>query len=166
MPSSSRTFASDNWSGIHPDIFAALAAANTSHAPAYGNDLHTAQIKKTHAARIWRKYFDAFLCSQGRRRMSLPSRPCFSPVKMSFARRRPISIRMNTAHMNDFRACAFFSFRAKTAKSYAGCFRAAPARRRCNERQSASAGHHKRHGMWHDIHGTGNAGACRLRPSP
>jgi len=32
-----KTFASDNWSGVHPDVMAALASANKEHAPAYGN---------------------------------------------------------------------------------------------------------------------------------
>ena len=31
-------FASDNWSGIHPDVLGAIAAANVGHAPAYGED--------------------------------------------------------------------------------------------------------------------------------
>jgi threonine aldolase len=47
MPlSCSRTFASDNWSGVQPDIFSALAEANTLHAPAYGNDSYTENAKK------------------------------------------------------------------------------------------------------------------------
>ena len=39
------TFASDNWSGIHPDIFASLAKSNSQHAPAYGNDFFTGHVK-------------------------------------------------------------------------------------------------------------------------
>lgn len=42
-----KMFASDNNSGIHPAIMAALAAANAGHAPAYGSDSHTeAAIEK------------------------------------------------------------------------------------------------------------------------
>ena len=37
----SHTFASDNTSGVHPDVMAALAAANTGHAIAYGDDAWT-----------------------------------------------------------------------------------------------------------------------------
>jgi threonine aldolase len=33
-----RAFGSDNWSGVHPDVLAAIAAANVGHAPSYGND--------------------------------------------------------------------------------------------------------------------------------
>jgi threonine aldolase len=33
-----RGFASDNWAGAHPEVLAALAAANDGHAPAYGAD--------------------------------------------------------------------------------------------------------------------------------
>jgi threonine aldolase len=38
-----RTFASDNWSGVHPDVLAAIIACNEDHAPAYGDDPVTAQ---------------------------------------------------------------------------------------------------------------------------
>ncbi|HEX6391343.1 MAG TPA: beta-eliminating lyase-related protein [Solirubrobacteraceae bacterium] len=37
-----RGFASDNYAGAHPEVLAALAAANHDHAPAYGEDEHTA----------------------------------------------------------------------------------------------------------------------------
>jgi threonine aldolase len=33
-----RTFASDNWAGVHPDVMAAVVAANGDHAPSYGAD--------------------------------------------------------------------------------------------------------------------------------
>lgn len=36
-----RGFASDNFSGAHPEVMAALAAANAGHAPAYGEDRFT-----------------------------------------------------------------------------------------------------------------------------
>lgn len=37
-----RTFASDNYSGVHPEIMKALAECNANHAPAYGADPYTA----------------------------------------------------------------------------------------------------------------------------
>lgn len=37
------SFASDNNSGVHPDIMTALVAANNGHCGAYGNDLYTAE---------------------------------------------------------------------------------------------------------------------------
>ncbi|HLP23701.1 MAG TPA: beta-eliminating lyase-related protein [Microbacteriaceae bacterium] len=40
-----RTFASDNYAGVHPEILEALAAANHGHAIAYGDDEHTAQLR-------------------------------------------------------------------------------------------------------------------------
>ena len=46
------TFASDNWSGIHPDVLAAIIAANAGHAPAYGADPVTAE-----AVRLFRQHF-------------------------------------------------------------------------------------------------------------
>ena len=39
----SRGFASDNQSGAHPEVLAAIAAANAGHVPAYGDDAHTAR---------------------------------------------------------------------------------------------------------------------------
>jgi threonine aldolase len=39
----SRSFASDNNAGVHPDIMAALAAANDGHVIAYGDDPYTAR---------------------------------------------------------------------------------------------------------------------------
>jgi threonine aldolase len=38
-----RGFASDNHAGVHPEIMAAIAAANDGHAPAYGADAWTAR---------------------------------------------------------------------------------------------------------------------------
>src|SRR4026207_630145 len=36
-----RALASDNWAGVHPEVIAAIAAANTGHAPSYGEDSYT-----------------------------------------------------------------------------------------------------------------------------
>jgi len=36
-----RTFASDNWAGVHPEVMDAIVAANVGHAPAYGADALT-----------------------------------------------------------------------------------------------------------------------------
>ncbi|WP_125100681.1 threonine aldolase family protein [Leucobacter chromiireducens] len=41
-----RSFASDNWAGAHPEVLAALAAANGGHAPAYGGDPVTAEFQE------------------------------------------------------------------------------------------------------------------------
>lgn len=38
------SFASDNYAGVHPQVMAALAAANHGHAPAYGGDPATAEL--------------------------------------------------------------------------------------------------------------------------
>ncbi len=40
-PARARNFASDNWSGICPEAWAALEAANRDHCPAYGDDPYT-----------------------------------------------------------------------------------------------------------------------------
>ncbi|GAA2189173.1 low specificity L-threonine aldolase [Leucobacter alluvii] len=42
----SRAFASDNWSGAHPEVIEALALANTGHVPAYGGDPVTARFQE------------------------------------------------------------------------------------------------------------------------
>jgi len=36
-----RAFASDNWAGVHPEVLAAMAAANVGHVPSYGDDAYT-----------------------------------------------------------------------------------------------------------------------------
>lgn len=41
-----RGFASDNYSGIHPEVLAAIAAANDGHQAAYGDDLYTARLQE------------------------------------------------------------------------------------------------------------------------
>ncbi len=44
-----RGFASDNYSGIHPEILAAIAAANEGHQIAYGEDAYTARLQEVFA---------------------------------------------------------------------------------------------------------------------
>ncbi len=41
-----RHLASDNWSGVHPEVIAAIAAANSDHLPSYGNDPHTRAVSE------------------------------------------------------------------------------------------------------------------------
>ena len=41
-----RGFASDNYAGVHPDILAAIAAANDGHQIAYGEDVYTARLNE------------------------------------------------------------------------------------------------------------------------
>ena len=45
-----RGFASDNYSGIHPEVLAAIAAANEGHQVAYGEDAYTARLQEVFAA--------------------------------------------------------------------------------------------------------------------
>lgn len=40
-----RGFASDNHSGVHPEILAAIVAANGGHQPAYGRDVYTDRLR-------------------------------------------------------------------------------------------------------------------------
>jgi threonine aldolase len=44
-----RGFASDNYSGIHPEVLAAIAAANGGHQIAYGDDVYTARLQEVFA---------------------------------------------------------------------------------------------------------------------
>ncbi|WP_114202896.1 threonine aldolase family protein [Janibacter anophelis] len=41
---STRGFASDNYAGIHPEVLAAIVAANGGHQVAYGEDVYTARL--------------------------------------------------------------------------------------------------------------------------
>lgn len=45
-----RSFASDNYSGVHPEVLAAIAAANDGHQVAYGEDVYTARLQEVLAA--------------------------------------------------------------------------------------------------------------------
>lgn len=47
--SSLRGFASDNYSGVHPQILLALAAANAGHQVAYGEDVYTERLQQVFA---------------------------------------------------------------------------------------------------------------------
>jgi threonine aldolase len=44
-----RGFASDNYSGIHPEVLQAIAAANGGHQVAYGEDAYTARLQEVFA---------------------------------------------------------------------------------------------------------------------
>jgi threonine aldolase len=41
-----RGFASDNYAGVHPEVLAAIAAANEGHQVAYGGDVYTARLQQ------------------------------------------------------------------------------------------------------------------------
>src|SRR5438045_4580916 len=41
-----RAFASDNWAGVHPEVLAAMAAANVCHVPSYGEDSYTHEAEE------------------------------------------------------------------------------------------------------------------------
>ncbi|RDH79673.1 low specificity L-threonine aldolase [Mycolicibacterium moriokaense] len=41
-----RGFASDNYSGVHPEVLAAIAAANDGHQVSYGDDVYTARLQQ------------------------------------------------------------------------------------------------------------------------
>jgi threonine aldolase len=49
-----RSFASDNWSGAHPEIMKALTKANTDHQPAYGDDAYTKKAQS-----VFKEFFGA-----------------------------------------------------------------------------------------------------------
>lgn len=42
----SRDFASDNYAGVHPEVLAAIAAANGGHQVSYGEDAYTARLQE------------------------------------------------------------------------------------------------------------------------
>lgn len=44
-----RGFASDNYAGVHPEVLAAIAAANDGHQIAYGEDAYTARLQEVFA---------------------------------------------------------------------------------------------------------------------
>ena len=48
----STAFASDNYAGIHPEVLAAVAAANGGHQVSYGEDVYTARLQEVMAAHL------------------------------------------------------------------------------------------------------------------
>ncbi|MET0865093.1 MAG: low specificity L-threonine aldolase [Nakamurella sp.] len=48
----SRGFASDNYAGAHPEIIAAIAAANGGHQISYGEDVYTARLQEVMAGHL------------------------------------------------------------------------------------------------------------------
>jgi threonine aldolase len=59
-----RTFASDNWAGVHPEVMAAVAAVNGGHTPAYGEDPVTEEAI-AHFRRHFGQDADVFLAFNG-----------------------------------------------------------------------------------------------------
>ncbi len=49
-----RGFASDNYSGVHPEVLAAIAAANGGHQTSYGDDVYTEHLQE-----VFRQHFGA-----------------------------------------------------------------------------------------------------------
>lgn len=41
-----RGFASDNYSGVHPEVLAAISAANDGHQVSYGEDVYTDRLQE------------------------------------------------------------------------------------------------------------------------
>ena len=46
MDSPRRALASDNWAGAHPEVIAAIVAANVGHSPSYGEDSYTKSVEE------------------------------------------------------------------------------------------------------------------------
>jgi threonine aldolase len=51
---SARGFTSDNCAGVHPEVLAAIGAANGGHQPSYGGDVYTARLQE-----VFREHFGA-----------------------------------------------------------------------------------------------------------
>ena len=49
-----RGFASDNYAGVHPEVLAAIAAANGGHQTSYGADAYTARLQDVLAEQFGR----------------------------------------------------------------------------------------------------------------
>ena len=75
-----RTFKSDNHSGVHPEVMAALAAVNHGHVPAYMNDVFTEQ-----ATRLLKAAFsqdcEVIYCFNGTSANVLALRACLRPYQ-------------------------------------------------------------------------------------
>ncbi|MEO5580084.1 MAG: beta-eliminating lyase-related protein, partial [Gemmatimonadaceae bacterium] len=60
-----RHLASDNWSGVHPEVIAAIAAANTGHLPSYGSDPLTKEAGDKLKAELGNRATDVFFVFSG-----------------------------------------------------------------------------------------------------
>ncbi|MEO5580041.1 MAG: low specificity L-threonine aldolase [Gemmatimonadaceae bacterium] len=60
-----RHLASDNWSGVHPEVIAAIAAANTGHLPSYGSDPLTKEVGDKLKAELGSRAADVFFVFSG-----------------------------------------------------------------------------------------------------
>ena len=49
-----RSFASDNYSGVHPEVLEAIAAANGGHQVSYGEDVYTERLQEVLAGHFGR----------------------------------------------------------------------------------------------------------------
>lgn len=79
MTSEPQQFASDNYSGICPEAWAAMAEANHGHAPAYGDDLWTARASDAVRA-LFETNCEVFLPSTARRPIRWRWRRSASPT--------------------------------------------------------------------------------------
>ncbi len=50
-----KTFASDNYAGVHPEVLEAVAAANGGHQVSYGEDVYTARLHEVMAEQLGRQ---------------------------------------------------------------------------------------------------------------
>lgn len=75
-----RTFKSDNYSGVHPEVMAALSAVNEGHAPAYMNDAYSEETTRT-----LRDHFcadaEVLYCFNGTGANVLALRACLKPYQ-------------------------------------------------------------------------------------
>lgn len=55
-----RSFASDNNSGVHPDILKSLQDANQDHAIGYGDDPWTQRVEELFKKTLWLAIFGVF----------------------------------------------------------------------------------------------------------
>lgn len=72
-------FASDNYSGIHPEVIAALLAANNQHEISYGDDIYTEQ-----ANRLFREMLgdvDIYYCFNGTGANVVALKTCLLPFQ-------------------------------------------------------------------------------------
>ena len=83
--SNPQQFASDNYSGICPEAWAAMSEANLGHAPAYGEDAWTAKAADAFRALVRDAVAKCSSPLTARRRTRSRSRRSASPITASFA---------------------------------------------------------------------------------
>jgi len=97
QPTVSRSFASDNNAGVHPEVIDAISRANTGHVVAYGDDAYTARAVKAFEKQLG-KNIAVFFVFGGTGANVLGLQAMTNSYQASFAQQQRTSMSTNVVH--------------------------------------------------------------------